>query len=80
MAYAWQQSEIQCHLHLCFEENWRDIPRLMHIAQEGLGVIPVEMQHGEGDEEDEDEDEDEPVPEIARNSRIAASFIEESLA
>jgi hypothetical protein len=79
-AYARRQSEIQRHLRLRFEGNWPDIPRLMHIAQEGLGVIPVETQHGEGDEEDKDKDKDEPIPKTARDGRIAASFVEESLA
>jgi hypothetical protein len=83
-AYAQRQSEIQRHLRLRFEGNWRDIPRYIDIAREGLGVIPVETQQGVGEEQDGDEegdgDEDEPIPEAARDSRIAASFVEESLA
>ncbi|KAJ7716172.1 hypothetical protein B0H14DRAFT_2412947 [Mycena olivaceomarginata] len=87
-AYAQRQLGIQCHLRLRFEGNWRDIPRYIDIAQEGLGVIPVETQQGVGEEQDEDEegdgdgdgDEDKPIPEAARDSRIAASFVEESLA
>ncbi|KAJ7787000.1 hypothetical protein B0H14DRAFT_3506102 [Mycena olivaceomarginata] len=46
-------------------EGFTAYARLMHIAREGLRVIPVETQHGEGDEEDEDEDE--PIPETARD-------------
>ncbi|KAJ7363875.1 hypothetical protein DFH08DRAFT_798338 [Mycena albidolilacea] len=68
-AYARRQSEIQHHLRLRFEGNWRDILRLTQITREGLGVIPVETQHGEGDEQDKDEDEDEnePIPEAPRD-------------
>ncbi|KAJ7775868.1 hypothetical protein B0H14DRAFT_3095888 [Mycena olivaceomarginata] len=77
--YAQRQSEIQRHLRLRFEGNWRDIPRYIDIARE-------ETQQGVGEEQDEDEegdgdgDEDEPIPEAARDSRIAASFVEEFLA
>ncbi|KAJ7813038.1 hypothetical protein B0H14DRAFT_3090425 [Mycena olivaceomarginata] len=85
-AYAQRQSEIQRHLRLRFEGNWRNIPRYIDITREGLGVIPVETQQGVGEEQDEDEegdgdgDEDKPIPEATRDSRITASFVEESLA
>ncbi|KAJ7683477.1 hypothetical protein B0H14DRAFT_2422415 [Mycena olivaceomarginata] len=85
-AYTQRQSEIQRHLRLRFEGNWRDIPRYIDIAREGLRVIPVETQQGVGEEQDKDEegdgdgDKDEPIPEATRDSRIAVSFVEESLA
>jgi hypothetical protein len=93
-AYAQRQAQIQLDLRQVFSETWKDIPCYIALGRDSLGNIPPEQgESGEGvegegkdgededeDEEGDEEDEEAPVAEIASNLKVAASFVEESLA
>ncbi|KAJ7757877.1 hypothetical protein B0H16DRAFT_1457448 [Mycena metata] len=76
-AYARRQSQMQLDLRARFQDNWKDIPRYIQLARDGLGEIPDEpLQGGEGEDDDEDniEDEDAPVPDVTPDSLTIASL------
>jgi hypothetical protein len=83
-AYAERQSQIQLDLRQRFATNWRYLPQYIQDGRESLGTLPADATVESGDEEDGDEEEemdpDDPVPEVARDTQIVASFVEESLA
>jgi hypothetical protein len=93
IAYARRQAQTTLALRARFQENWRSVPSYIALGRAGLGQVPQdqagaagnegqeeEEEEKEEDDNEEEEDEDEPIGEVPRNARVAASFVEESLA
>ncbi|KAJ7351942.1 hypothetical protein DFH08DRAFT_693867, partial [Mycena albidolilacea] len=90
-AYTCRQSRMQLDLRRRFEENWKDLPRYIQLGRDSLGQIPPEsaddsaaaaggeQEEEGGEEEEEEEDAEAPVPEVAGDTRLVASFVEEFL-
>jgi hypothetical protein len=78
-AYAERQSQIQLDLRQRFATNWRYLPQYIQDGWESLETLPADATVESGDEEDE-MNPDDPVPEVARDTQIVVSFVEESLA
>ncbi|KAJ7854749.1 hypothetical protein B0H14DRAFT_3085502 [Mycena olivaceomarginata] len=81
-AYAKRQARVQRDLRAHFEGNWQYIPGYIQAEQSRLGAIPEEGEGVEDEDVDESDesDEDAPIAVIARDERLVASFVEETLA
>jgi hypothetical protein len=83
IAYARRQAQTTLALRGRFQENWRSVPSYIALGRAGLGQVPQDQAGAvgnQGPEEEEEEDEAEPIGEVARDARVVASFVEESLA
>ncbi|KAJ7805232.1 hypothetical protein B0H14DRAFT_3485285 [Mycena olivaceomarginata] len=87
IAYARQQAQTTLALRGRFQENWRSVLSYIALGRAGLGQVPQDQAGAAGnqgpeeeEEDDDEEDEAELIGEIARDARVAASFVEESLA
>ncbi|KAJ7797391.1 hypothetical protein B0H14DRAFT_3093166 [Mycena olivaceomarginata] len=84
IAYARRQVQTTLALRGRFQENWRSVPSYIALGRAGLGQVPQDQAGAAGnqgpEEEEEEEDEAEPIGEVARDARVAASFVKESLA
>jgi hypothetical protein len=81
-AYAKRQARVQRDLRARFEGNWQYIPGYIQAERSRLGAIPEEGEGVENEDVDESDesDEDAPIAVIARDERLVASFVEETLA
>ncbi|KAJ7722771.1 hypothetical protein B0H14DRAFT_3098400 [Mycena olivaceomarginata] len=81
-AYAKCQARVQRDLRARFEGNWQYIPGYIQAERSRLGAIPEEGEGVENEDVDESDesDEDAPIAVIARDERLVASFVEETLA
>ncbi|KAJ7315117.1 hypothetical protein DFH08DRAFT_715859 [Mycena albidolilacea] len=82
VAYAERQSRIQLDLRRRFSTNWRYVPEYIQDGRDSLGTIPADtaVESGAEDDGEEEVDPDDPVPEVARDVEVVASFVEEYLA
>jgi hypothetical protein len=82
VAYAERQSRIQLDLRRRFSTNWRYVPEYIQDGWDSLGTIPADtaVESRAEDDGQEEVDPDDPVPEVARDVEVVASFVEEYLA
>ncbi|KAJ7839042.1 hypothetical protein B0H14DRAFT_3458992 [Mycena olivaceomarginata] len=87
IAYAQRQAQTTLALRVRFQENWRSVPSYIALGRAGLDQVPQDQAGAAGnegqeeeDDDDDEEDEEEPIGEVARDARVAASFVEEFLA
>jgi hypothetical protein len=82
VAYAECQSQIQLDLRRRFSTNWCYVPEYIQDGRDGLGTILADtaVESGAEDDGEEEVDPDDPVPEVAWDVEVVASFVEEYLA